>query len=128
MAVKPNWLARPSRVGTPISGREVARARPFTVLRPMRRPVKLPGPRLMAMASIISQVTWHSAMTRSRVASSRLEWVSFDSRLCSAMQWEPLTRAILPHRPEFSTARISGGCRAGSLVTGAICMLNRQRS
>ena len=92
----------------PISGLDVAKARPLAVVRPIRIPVKLPGPRLTAIASTSLSSNAELLSINSILSSKRLEWVVADVIESSARQSSGETIATLPHIVEFSIDNIIG--------------------
>ncbi len=108
----------------PRRGNPVARQIPFSVVSPIRNPVKLPGPRQRARPSRLCHLSSHSCMIVSISASKRFEWVTLEIRVCSSMHPLFETMATLPYMVEVSMQRRRGASRSGCLGGRAISLFN----
>ncbi len=98
--------ARASSVGTPTTGFPEARASPLTVLTPILKPVKLPGPRDIANPSTSFMVRLEFLSSNSMVSTSDLAWVTGQLKVYSASSSCSLIRATLSTCVAVSIARI----------------------
>ena len=103
----PTWLhASASSVETAAQGVLAGKASPFTAHRPMRRPVKLPGPAQTPNRSISAQVLPAALSTASTVGSRVSLWVRPVASVCSHSSVSFSSRATLMVRPAVSMPRI----------------------